>query len=86
MISGTPTSRDDNDSREESQMSFYEKDELHVFLKDNSIDVLALIDYEDVKSDNVMKVIAKESVAWKIFIVIALISLLIEILILRFWK
>ena len=75
-----------NDSREESQMSFYEKDELHVFLKDNSIDVLVMIDYEDVKSDNVMKVIAKESVTWKIFIVIALISLLIEILILRFWK
>ena len=75
-----------NDSREESRMLFYEKDELYELLKDNNFNVLAMIDYEDIKSDNVLEVIVKESVIWKIFIIIALISLLIEILILRFWK
>ena len=75
-----------NDSRNESRMSFYEKDELYELLKDNNFNVLAMIDYEDVKTNNVAEVIAKESVIWKIFIIIALISLLIEILILRFWK
>ena len=75
-----------NDSRNESRMSFYEKDELYELLKDNNFNVLAMIDYEAVKINNVAEVIAKESVIWKIFIIIALISLLIEILILRFWK
>ena len=75
-----------NDNREESQMSFYEKDELSALFKDNNIDVLAMIDNEDIKSDDVVEVIVKGSMIWKIFIVIALILLLIEIFILRFWK
>ena len=75
-----------NDSREESQMSFYGKEELSVLFKDNNIAVLAMIDYEDIKSDDVMEVVVKGSMIWKIFIVIALILLLIEIFILRFWK
>ena len=75
-----------NDSREESQMSFYGKEELSALFKDNNIDVLAMIDNEDIKSDDVVEVIVKGSIIWKIFIVIALILLLIEIFILRFWK
>ena len=75
-----------NDSREESQMSFYGKEELSALFKDNNIDVLAMIDNEDIKSDDVVEVIVKGSMIWKIFIVIALILLLIEIFILRFWK
>ncbi|MBR5146748.1 MAG: BatA domain-containing protein [Bacteroidales bacterium] len=75
-----------NDNREESQMSFYDKEELSALFKDNNIDVLAMIDYEDIKSDDVVEVIVKGSMIWKIFIVIALILLLIEIFILRFWK
>ena len=75
-----------NDNREESQMSFYDKEELSALFKDNNIDILAMIDYEDIKSDDVVEVIVKGSMIWKIFIVIALILLLIEIFILRFWK
>ena len=75
-----------NDNRNESEMLFCDKDELYKFLKDNNLNVLAMIDYEDVKLNNMVEVIAKESAIWKIFIIIALISLLIEILILRFWK
>lgn len=75
-----------NDNRNESEMLFCDKDELYKFLKDYNLNVLAMIDYEDIKLNGVMDVVVKESVIWKIFIIIALISLLIEILILRFWK
>ena len=78
-----------NDSRKESQMSFFEKDELYKLLKDNNINVFAMIDLAETQnkaSDDVLEIIVKDVAVWKIFVVIALISLLIEILILRFWK
>ncbi len=75
-----------NDNREESEMSFYDKDELYKLLNDNNLDVIAMMDYEDMKSDDVVEVIVRESVIWRFFVIVALISLLIEILILRFWK
>lgn len=75
-----------NDNRNESQMLFCDKDELTKLLKDNNLNILATIDYEDVKSDDIVEVIVRDSVIWKIFVIIALIALLIEILILRFWE
>ena len=75
-----------NDSRKESQMSFYDKDDLSVLFKSNNLNVLAMIDYEDIKSNNVMESIVKDAMIWKIFVAIALFLLLIEIFILRFWK
>ena len=75
-----------NDNRNESQMLFCDKDELTKLLKDNNLNILATIDYEDVKSDDIVEVVVRDSVIWKIFVIIALIALLIEILILRFWE
>jgi hypothetical protein len=77
-----------NDSRDESQMSFCEKDELHELLEDNGLNVFAMIDQTGINnaSDDMLEIIVKDAAVWKIFVVIALISLLIEILILRFWK
>lgn len=75
-----------NDNRDESKMSFYDKDDLNKLLKDNSLNILAMIDYDEINSDNMMETIVRDSSIWKVFIIIALISLLIEILILRFWK
>lgn len=75
-----------NDNRGESEMSFYDKDELYKLLNDNNLDVMAMIDYEDMKSDGIMEVIVKETVIWRFFVIVALISLLIEILIFRFWR
>ena len=78
-----------NDSREESEMSFFGKDELYKSLKDNNLNVLAMIDLEEDNrkaSEDVMKIIVKDIAVWKIFVVIALLALLIETLILRFWK
>ena len=77
-----------NDSRDESQMSFCEKEELYKLLKDNNLNVFAMIDQTEINnaSDDMLEIIVKDAAFWKIFVVIALISLLIEILILRFWK
>ena len=77
-----------NDSRYESQMSFCEKDELHELLEDKGLNVFAMIDQTGINnaSDDMLEIIVKDAAVWKIFVVIALISLLIEILILRFWK
>ena len=78
-----------NDSREESEMSFCEKEELQKLLKDNKLNVLAMIDVVETKhyeSGDALEVIVNDAAIWKVFVVIALIALLIEILILRFWK
>ena len=78
-----------NDSREESEMSFCEKDELQKLLKDKKLNVLAMIDVVETKhyeSGDALEVIVNDAAIWKVFVVIALIALLIEILILRFWK
>lgn len=75
-----------NDNRKESQMSFYDKDEVQKLFVDNKINILAALDYDDIQSENVADVIVKESKIWKFFVIIALVALLIEILILRFWK
>ena len=78
-----------NDSREESEMTFCEKEELQKLLKDKKLNVLAMIDIADTnhyKSGDALEVIVNEAAIWKVFILIALIALLIEILILRFWK
>ena len=78
-----------NDGREESEMTFCEKEELQKLLKDKKLNVLAMIDVVETKhyeSGDALEVIVNEAAIWKVFIVIALIALLIEILILRFWK
>ena len=78
-----------NDNRSESEMSFYDKEELSELLKDNNLNVLMMISPVEAHgrvSDDVVENIINQSSLWKIFVIIALISLLIEILILRFWK
>ena len=78
-----------NDNISESEMSFYDKEELSELLKDNNLNVLMMISPVEAHgrvSDDVVENIVNQSSLWKIFVIIALIALLIEILILRFWK
>ena len=78
-----------NDDRDESRMSFCDKDELNELLSDNNINVVAMIGHietHDHDSDDMLDFVVQDSSLWRIFVVIALISLLVEILILRFWK
>ncbi len=75
-----------NDNRNESEMSFYEKDDVEKLLKDKELNLLATIDYDEINSENMMEVVVRDTALWKIFVIISLILLLIEILVLRFWK
>ena len=75
-----------NDSRLESKMKFFDSEEVDKLLKDKGLNVLAVMKSNDVYSNNVMEIMVRRSMMWKSFIIMALISLLIEILVLRFWK
>ena len=75
-----------NDNRNESEMSFYDKDDVAKLLKDKELNLLATIDYDEINSENMMEVVVRDTALWKIFVIISLILLLIEILVLRFWK
>jgi hypothetical protein len=75
-----------NDSRLESKMKFYDREEVDKLLKDKGLNVLAVMKADDIRSNDVMEMMVRLSMMWKSFIILALITLLIEILVLRFWK
>lgn len=75
-----------NDNRKESKMKFLDREEVDKILKDNGLNVLAVMKADDIHSDDVMEMMVHRSMLWKSFIIMALISLLIEILVLRFLK
>lgn len=75
-----------NDNRKESKMKFLDREEVDKLLKDNSLNVLAVMKSDEIHSNDVMEMMIHRSMMWKSFILLSLISLLIEILVLRFWK
>ena len=75
-----------NDNRKESKMKFLDREEVDKLLKDNGLNVLAVMRSAEIHSDDVMEMMVRRSMLWKSFIILSLITLLIEILILRFWK
>ncbi len=75
-----------NDNRKESKMKFLDREEVDKLLKDNGLNVLAVMKSDEIHSNDVMEMMIRHSMIWKSFILLSLISLLIEILVLRFWK
>ena len=75
-----------NDNRQESKMKFWNREEVDKILKDNGLNVLAVMKSDEIRSADVMETMVRRSSLWKSFILLSLISLLIEILVLRFWK
>lgn len=75
-----------NDNRKESEMKFLDREEVYKLLKDNGLNVLAVMKADEIHSNDMMEMMVRRSMLWKSFIILALISLLIEILVLRFWK
>ncbi len=73
-----------NDSRDESEMSFCDEDELNKLFEIHFVETYNCV--SDLASIDMLETIVKDTAVWKIFIIIAMISLLIEILVLRFWK
>ena len=75
-----------NDNRKESKMKFLDREEIDKLLQYNGLNVLAVMKSDEIRSADVMETMVRRSMLWKSFILISLITLLIEILVLRFWK
>ena len=67
-------------------MSFVGKDDLSDMMNKKEMNLLATIDYEELETGDVMEAVVGDNQLWKVFVVLALIFLLIEILVLRFFK
>ena len=75
-----------NDNRIESKMKFLDREEVYKLLKDNGLNILAVMKADEIHSDDMMEMMVRRSMIWKSFILLSLITMLIEILVLRFWK
>ena len=75
-----------NESRVESRMDFAGRDEIEPAFKEAGFDVAAVLDTSDFATADLVEAMAHQSALWKLFALIALLALLGEILVLRFWK
>jgi hypothetical protein len=75
-----------NDSRVESKMDFADRDDIEAQFKKAGFDVAAVLDTSDFATADLVEAMAHQSSQWKLFAMIALLALLGEILVLRFWK
>ena len=75
-----------NYSRQESIMEFYQPDELNDNLETSGLRFFEVLENTKDGYTEVINSLQKESELWKLFIIFALLMLLVEIVILRFWK
>ena len=75
-----------NESRVESKMVFCDRDEIEPQFKKAGFNVAAVLDTSDFATADLVEAMAHQSSQWKLFALIALLALLGEIAVLRFWK
>ena len=75
-----------NESRVESRMDFVDRDDIEAQFKKAGFDVAAVLDTSDFANADLVEAMAHQSSQWKLFALIALLALLGEIAVLRFWK
>ncbi|MBR1512819.1 MAG: BatA and WFA domain-containing protein [Bacteroidales bacterium] len=75
-----------NESRVESRMDFASRDEIEPAFKKVGFDVAAVLDATDFATADLVEAMAHQSSLWKLFALIALLAMLGEIAVLRFWK
>ena len=75
-----------NSNRKESKMKFLDGEEVDKLLKDNGLNLITVMKSDEIRSADVMESMIRRSMMWKSFIILSLITMLIEILVLRFWK
>ncbi|MBR4468933.1 MAG: BatA and WFA domain-containing protein [Bacteroidales bacterium] len=75
-----------NESRVESKMVFADRDDIEPQFKKAGFNVAAVFDTSDFANADLVEAMAHQSSQWKLFALIALLALLGEILVLRFWK
>jgi len=75
-----------NESRVESKMDYAERSAIEPAFRKAGFDVAAILDTSDFATADLVEAMAHQSALWKLFVLMALIALLGEILVLRFWK
>ena len=75
-----------NESRIESKMAFADRDAIEPQFKKAGFNVAAVLDTSDFATADLVEAMAHQSSQWKLFALIALLALLGEIAVLRFWK
>lgn len=75
-----------NESRIESKMVFADRNDIEPQFKKAGFNVAAVLDTSDFATADLVEAMAHQSSQWKLFALIALIALLGEIAVLRFWK
>jgi len=75
-----------NESRVESKMVFADRDKIEPQFKKAGFNVAAVLDTSDFATADLVEAMAHQSSQWKLFALVALLALVGEILVLRFWK
>ena len=75
-----------NESRVESKMDFVERDDIAPAFEKAGFEVAAVLDTNEFATADLVSAMAHQSSQWKLFALIALLALLGEIAVLRFWK
>ena len=75
-----------NESRVESRMDFVDREEVSKAFIKAGFDVAAVLDTSDFATADLVEAMAHQSSQWKLFALIALLALLGEMAVLRFWK
>lgn len=75
-----------NDSRLESEMAFAGEAEVAKAFGEAGIDLVAVLDADGFAGNDLMQAMARQSSMWKWFVLLALLALVGEVSVLRFWK
>jgi hypothetical protein len=75
-----------NYNRDESEMKFYNTEELNDLCEKSALSHYTILNTHDSNYTEVINALQKENDFWKLFIIFALSVILMEILVLRFWK
>ncbi len=75
-----------NYDRRESKLEAYQKDELEEKLADLQVEAIQVVDAAGKPLDQVLNEMAIGQQLWRLFLILALLFILSEVLIIRFWK
>ena len=75
-----------NDSRKESDLQVVSQEELKEAFSEAGLEVAAVLSADALTDHGLAQAMARQSTLWRWFVLLALLALLGEILVLRFWK